>query len=216
MDKQLKHMVTHFLSFIFCNQYKSWVVKAKVNQQEEYIIIQKCCKGDHAAFSDLVTAYQDMAITLAYNIVTNNADAEDVAQDAFIKAFTSIKSFKGSARFSTWLYRIVVNTALNKQKRSKLLYVEHPEELHDEAVEDSFTGIRYHEQKKYIRQALLSLSEAERICITLYYINELNIAEIGEITGLTVSNIKLLLYRGRKHLYSELDRVLKLELKDIL
>lgn len=187
-----------------------------MNQQEEYIIIQKCCKGDHAAFSTLVTAYQDMAITLAYNIVTNNADAEDVAQDAFIKAFTSIKSFKGSARFSTWLYRIVVNTALNKQKRSKLLYVEHPEELHDEAVEDSFTGIRYHEQKKYIRQALLSLSEAERICITLYYINELNIAEIGEITGLTVSNIKLLLYRGRKHLYSELDRVLKLELKDIL
>ena len=114
------------------------------------------------------------------------------------------------------MYRIVVNTALNKQKRSKLLYVEHPEELHDEAVEDSFTGIRYHEQKKYIRQALLSLSEAERICITLYYINELNIAEIGEITGFTVSNIKLLLYRGRKHLYSEFDRVLKLELKDIL
>ena len=155
-----------------------------------------------------------MAITLAYNIIPNYADAEDVAQDAFIKAFTSLKSFKGNARFSTWLYRIVINTALNKQKRSKLLYVEPPED--DVPIEDSFAGVQYHEQKKYIRQALLHLSEAERICITLYYLNELSIAEINNITGFTVSNIKLLLHRGRKHLYSELNKVLKLELKNIL
>lgn len=187
-----------------------------MNQQEENIIIQKCCKGDHAAFSLLVTAYQDMAITLAYQIVLNHADAEDVAQDAFIKAYTSINSFKGNARFSTWLYRIVVNTALNKQKRYKLTYVEEPAELQDKAVAVSFAGFQNQEQKKFIRQALLRLSEAERICITLYYLNEMSIAEVESITGFTVSNIKLLLYRGRKHLYSELNRILKLELKDIL
>ncbi len=132
------------------------------------------------------------------------------------KAFTSINSFKGNARFSTWLYRIVVNTALNKQKRFKLTYVEQAEELQNEAITDSFSGLQNQEQKKFIRQALLNLSEAERICITLYYMNELSIAEVESITGFTVSNVKLLLYRGRKHLYNELNRILKLELKDIL
>ena len=187
-----------------------------MNQQEESIIIQKCCKGDPAAFSVLVTAYQDMAITIAYNIVTNQGDAEDVAQDAFIKAYTSIKSFKGNARFSTWLYRIVVNTALNKQKRTKLTYVEQPEEYYQEGVEDSMAGLKSNEQKKYIRQALLHISEAERICIILYYLNERSIAEISDITGFSVSNIKLLLFRGRKHVYNELNEVLKLELKDLM
>lgn len=157
-----------------------------------------------------------MAITLAYNIVMNHADAEDVAQDSFIKAYTSIRSFKGNARFSTWFYRIVVNTALNKQKRYKLTNVEQPEELNDEPAANSFTNLQNQEQKKFIRQALLNLSEAERICITLYYMNELSIAEVETITGFTASNIKLLLHRGRKHLYGELNRVLKLELKDIL
>ncbi len=83
LDIRRKHLVTTFI-FIFCNRLKAQVVKAKVNQQEEYIIIQKCCTGDHAAFSLLLAAYQDMAITLAFNIVLNQADAEDVAQDAFI------------------------------------------------------------------------------------------------------------------------------------
>ncbi|MCY7421088.1 MAG: RNA polymerase sigma factor [Chitinophagaceae bacterium] len=157
-----------------------------MNQQEEAIIIQKCCKGDHVAFSVLATAYQNMAITIAYNIVTNQADAEDVAQDAFIKAYTSIKSFKGNARFLTWLYRIVVNTALNKQKRTTLIYVEQPEEHYDEAVEDSMASLKSNEQKKYIRQALLHISEAERVCIILYYLNDWSIAEIGDITGFSV------------------------------
>ena len=187
-----------------------------MNQQEELIIIQKCCKGDHVAFSMLVTAYQDMAITLAYNIVTNQADAEDIAQDAFIKAYTSIKTFKGNARFSTWLYRIVVNTALNKQKRFKLTYVDQPEQLFEEPLIAEYTSLLATEQKKHIRQALLKISEAERLCIILYYLDEHSIAEIAEITGFTNSNIKLLLYRGRKHLYNQLHRALKLELKDLL
>src|SRR2546423_15133812 len=99
-----------------------------VNNQTDELIITKILEGDSAAYSALVTKYSNMVFTLAYNIILSREDAEEVAQDAFLKAFTALSSFKKQSTFSTWLYRIVVNVALNKKKLKKFITADINEE----------------------------------------------------------------------------------------
>jgi len=190
-----------------------------VNDQNELTIIQQVIQGDIAAFSKLVDAYKQPAIALAYNVVLRKEDAEDIVQDAFIKAYLALKSFKGDSRFSTWFYRIVLNTALNKRKLKKPDTVTSEDQLSEEP-ENNIQSVLYRfnnkEQKKYIQHAMLGLNEGERVCITLFYLNELSVDEINELTDFTSSNIKVLLHRARKHLYDELHRLLKNEIKDLI
>jgi RNA polymerase sigma factor (sigma-70 family) len=158
-----------------------------------------------------------MVFTLAYNIMLNREDAEEVAQDVFVKAFTSLSAFKQQSKFSTWLYRITVNTALNKKKVQKLVTVDMEENLSaDEQINDTVLLQEEHkDMKQFIQQAMRALPDNERICITLFYLNELSVIEIGELTGITTSSIKVLLHRGRKHLYTELNNLLKTELNNL-
>ena len=158
-----------------------------------------------------------MVFTLAYNIILNREDAEEVAQDVFVKAFTSLSGFKQQSKFSTWLYRITVNTALNKKKLQKLITVDMEEQASaDEQVDDTVLLPQENkDMKQFIQQAMRALPDNERICITMFYLNELSVNEIGELTGITASNIKVLLHRGRKHLYTELNKLLKTELNNL-
>jgi RNA polymerase sigma factor (sigma-70 family) len=190
-----------------------------VTGQKEQIIINNVVGGDAQAFAVLVDTYKDMAVLLAYNIVLNQEDAEEVAQDAFVKAYTSIHSFKADARFSTWLYRIVVNTALNKRKLKRHYHVEITESLSDElpsGINDIFDSQITSEHRKHIQIALQLINANERLCLTLFYLNELSVEEIHELTSITTSNIKVLLYRGRKNLYTALRRRLKNEITNLI
>ena len=185
----------------------------------DLLVIQKVLNGDVHAYATLVDNYKDMAVALAYNILLNREDAEEVAQDAFIKAYHSLYSFKATAKFSTWLYRIIVNTALNKKKLKKYHTVTIDNSFRTEQV---FDAGYYPEDKmanadkKHIQAALKLVSENERICISLYYLDELSVEEIHEITGIRTSNIKVLLYRGRKSLYNALQQLLKNEITDLI
>ena len=190
-----------------------------MTDQEEQIIIRKVVAGDAQAFAGLVNTYKDMAVLLAYNILLNREDAEEVAQDAFVKAYKSLHSFKSDARFSTWLYRIIVNTALNKKKLKKQYPLEITEIVAAEVPSDInniFATQITREHRKHIQVALKSINTNERLCITLYYLNELSVEEIYELTGITTSNIKVLLYRGRKNLYAALHRHLKNEITNLI
>ncbi len=189
-----------------------------MSDQNDLIIIKKVLNGDATAYSVLVNAYKNLALTLAYNIVLNREDAEEIVQDAFVKAFVSLKTFKGNARFSTWFYRIVVNTSLNKKKLKKLNTItieEHAEELaNDTTVE--LNNYSNEEQKRFIKTALSTLAEGERICLTMYYLNQLTVDEINLLTGFSASNIKVLLYRGRKNMYNKLQDILKDEMHHLM
>ena len=190
-----------------------------MTDQSEQIIINKVVAGDAQAFSVLVNRYKDMAVVLAYNILLNREDAEEVAQDAFVKAYRSLHSFKADARFSTWLFRIVVNTALNKRKLKKHYPVEISNTIAAELPADInsvFAKQITSEHRKHIQVALKALNTNERLCITLYYLNELSVEEIYELTGISTSNIKVLLYRGRKTLYAALHRHLKNEITNLI
>jgi RNA polymerase sigma factor (sigma-70 family) len=189
-----------------------------VANNNDLVAVQKVLAGDVHAYAVLVDHYKDMAVALAYNILLNREDAEEVAQDAFIKAYRSLHSFKATAKFSTWLYRIIVNTALNRKKLKKYNAVVLDSIMENAAMGsiDGHADISKNANKKQIQAALKTLSDNERICITLYYLDELSVEEINEITGITKSNIKVLLYRGRKNLYTSLQRLLKNEITDLI
>lgn len=191
-----------------------------MNNKTDLVIISKVLAGDVSAYNALVDKYRNMVFTLAYNIILNREDAEEVAQDVFVKAFTALKLFKRESGFSTWLYRIVVNTALNKKKLKKLRTLSIEEQLTGEINDDNvYLLIHKHENrdaKKYIQLAMNALSEDERICMTMYYLNELSVSEINELTGISTANIKVLLYRGRKHIYNKMNNLLKDEIKNLI
>ena len=192
-----------------------------MNNRTDSEIISEVLAGNTAAFGVLVNLYKDKAFTLAYNIVTNREDAEEIAQDAFVKAFKALHSFKGQSLFSTWLYRIVANTALSKRKLKKPVFIEMNHQSMEEQDDDSnFYKVWQKEEsgdkKRFIQQALLSLRDEERICLTLFYVNELSIADIHELTKITGANIKVILHRGRKHVYEELLKLLGKEIHSLL
>ena len=175
--------------------------------------------GNTAMYSLLINRYKNKVFSLAYAIVSNREDAEEIAQDVFVKAFKGLPSFKERSSFSTWMYRIVVNTALNKKKLKKLVTVEDTDYIkQDESFKlESLTAyLKTDDQKKFIRMALDALNEQEKLCLTFFYLSELSIKEIQEITGIPKSNIKVLLFRGRKHLYEELNKLLKSEVKNLI
>jgi len=86
----------------------------------ELLYIKQIMSGDVSRFAYFVDAYKDMAFTIAFRIVNNREDAEEVVQDAFVKAYTSLHTFRQDAKFSTWLCKIVVNTAISKTRKKKL------------------------------------------------------------------------------------------------
>ena len=190
-----------------------------VNNKTEQEIIDDVIAGDVTAYKILVGKYRNMVFTLVYNILLNREDAEEITQDIFFKAYKGLETFKGKSSFSTWLYRIAINATLNKKKLKKSSIS--PIEKHtDEEVNGDMDSLlsRYESNdcRKFVQLALVNLKDDERLCITLYYLNELQVREIEMLTGFSSANIKVLLYRGRKNLYSKLQQLLKEEINHLI
>jgi len=192
----------------------------KMNPAKDRIYIEKVLQGNTDAFSYLIDSYKDMAYTVALKIVRSPEDAEEVAQDSFIKAFQQLQTFKGVSKFSTWLYTIVYRTAISKIRKKKIEITDIDEYvIENHAVDFSFPQmdqLKAEERKKYVKYAINTLPELDALLITLFYLNENTFDEIIEITGLTKTNIKVRLFRARKKLHKELSKSLKSELKTIL
>ncbi len=180
--------------------------------------ISQIRKGDIAAYASLVQRYQSMAFSLAHSITKNKEDAEEVAQDAFVKAYKKLDSFKGNSKFSTWLYQIVYRTALSKIRIKK----EPTHSMNDN--EDRNINYGTYEQnnlerldkKKMLKLALGKLNEDEGFLLVLYYYQELSIDEISSVTDYTVSNVKVKLHRARKNLHSQLQLLMNGEAKSLI
>ena len=209
----------HKLLELFCNLNNLALVKTKVKPATDIEIIRHVLAGNTEMYSLFVNRYKNKVFSLAYAIVSNREDAEEIAQDAFVKAFKGLETFKERSSFSTWLYRIVVNTALNKKKLKKWITVDDTDLVtqNEQFGFDSLTQyLKIEDQKKFIRMALDTLNKQEKLCLTLFYLGELAVKEIQEITSISESNIKVLLLRGRKHLYEQLKRLLKSEVKNLI
>lgn len=191
-----------------------------MSSAKDQIYIEKILQGDISSYNYLVNNYKDMVYTIALKIVRNHEDAEEIAQDSFVKAFQKLQSFRGESKFSTWLYTIVYRTAISKIRKKNIETTDIDDfVIENHSVDFSFPQLdllKVEEQKKYVKIAIDSLSELDALLITLFYLNENTFDEINEITGLTKTNIKVRLFRARKKLYKELSQILESELKTIL
>ena len=174
------------------------------NNDDYYI--KKVLAGDTSSFGILVERYQNMVYALSLKMLKHREEAEEVAQDSFVKAFKNIKKFKGDSKFSTWMYRIAYNTCLDRIKGNTKYNsnVEINEITSNEiiAVEHIFEGIEREERKMIIQNCLDQLPEDERIIVHLFYFEEQSLKEIREILNLSESNIKVKLHRARKKLFT--------------
>lgn len=179
-------------------------------------IIAKVKRGDTDAFRLLVDKYQHLAFTVAYNIVKNKQDAEEVVQDSFIKVFNKITQFKEESKFSSWLFKIVYNTALSRIRKRRLetFTLEHDDYSIEYGV-DSHTGwdkMVLQDQQKYIQKALDNLSARDKLVLTLFYLADEGLNEICKITDEKKTTVKARLHRARAKMYTELNGLLREEL----
>lgn len=167
---------------------------------EEKHYINRILKGDTSAFSYFVDTYQDMAITIAYRICGNKADAEDIVQNAYVKAFHNLHAFRSDSKFSTWFYRIVYNTAASHIRAS----VFNTEFVDYKVADDSYSDfdtldqIEEKEKKELISRTMEKMPSDEGLLLTLFYLEDNSVKDIGLITGLSEANVKVKLHRARK------------------
>ena len=181
--------------------------------QDDAIYIERVLNGDLYAFKVLVTKHKNLVFTIALRILNNREDAEEVAQDTFVKAYHSLRNFERKSKFSTWLYRIAYNASISLIRKKKLEYVAMDESVIHNYTEDSIErSIKFieDEEKQYLlKEALKQLTEDELLLVNLFYHGNKTVDDIRHITGLSSTNIKVRLHRIRKKLLfkiSELNR----------
>lgn len=169
---------------------------------DEKLIVNKVLKGNTSAFSYFVDTYQDMAMTIAYRVCQNKQDAEDIVQNAFVKAFHNLHTFRSDSKFSTWFYRIVYNTAITHLNSSVFSneFVDYKNITGESSFSDwdTITAIEEGERKALINAVLEEMPKDESLLLTLYYLDENSVKDIMKITGLSESNVKVKLHRARK------------------
>ena len=177
-----------------------------MNPSTDQYLIDLCLKGDTNSFGTLVERYQDFVFTIAFRIVKTREEAEEVAQDTFIKAYESLNKYRGESKFSSWLYSIAYRKALDSlRKNKKFKASELIDDITEGDVNEIDNALQYlqnEERKKAIQDCILKLPEDAAAIITLYYFEEQSVREISGITGLSEDNIKVKLYRSRKKLFS--------------
>ena len=171
--------------------------------------------GNPESFAPLVEKYKQLAFSISVKITKNREDAEEAAQDAFIKAYRSLESFKGGATFKTWFFRIVYTTAISKVRGKQNYQVSFEDrQLSDRELmetENSIGQLSADERSAHLHKAMDELDPNERTILNLYYFEDLPVDEIAIIMDLSASNVKIKLFRSRKKLYERLYRILKAE-----
>ena len=170
--------------------------------------INRVLDGDPSGFAPLMERYSRPVFALLVGMMRNRADAEELAQDAFLKAFRSLRSFRRDSSFATWIYRIAYNTAVSSLRRAR---PDRPASFDDAAAErlpdpmddtDADAEAAAEARLDRLDRALEQLRPDDRALVHMFYKQEKTIEELATITGLSLSNVKVKLHRTRKKLMS--------------
>lgn len=191
------------------------------NKYSDTELIDKVLGGDKAAYADLMKRHQRFVFTLALRFAKNREDAEEIAQDCFIKAYRSLNTFRNTSKFSTWLYSIVYTTAMTFLRKKRLdiqsidteiglLNVEnHISDLNSDEVE--------HKSKMvFVNRAIDQLLPDDAAVITLFYQGEQSLEEIGQAMGMEANTVKVKLHRARHRLKEKIENILQHEVRELL
>ncbi|WP_184544083.1 RNA polymerase sigma factor [Mucilaginibacter sp. FT3.2] len=184
-------------------------------------LITQTLAGNQSAYADLVKRHQRFVFTLAMRFSKTREDAEEIAQDCFIKAYRSLASYNAQAKFSTWLYTIVYNTAMTFLRKKRIA----TDSMDDEAT---FIQVENHQsafdtdnvenksRSFYLNQAIEQLLPDDATIITLFYKGEQSLEEIAQTLGMETNTVKVKLFRARQRLKEKLERNLKHEVKELI
>lgn len=181
--------------------------------QDDSYYIDKVLGGDVSAYALLVSKHKNLVFSIAYKILNNREDAEEISQDTFLKAYQSLKTFERKSKFSTWIYRIAYNAAISKTRKKKPEMVGMEDHIINNYSTDEISSnvhqLDENEQIRLVAKAMKKLPEDDNVLITLFYHAENSIEDISTITGLSVSNVKVRLHRIRKKLYDEIQQLMQ-------
>ena len=183
-------------------------------------IISRVLQGEQNAYAELVTRYQNYVFTLTLRMIKTREDAEEVAQDVFVKAYRSLSDFRGESKFSTWLYTITNTTCITFLRKKKLDVRSLDNENVFESADSRDSGFRANliEQKSrvnMVNEAIAMLNPDDGEIITLFYKAEQNLEEIARILGLEANTAKVRLHRARGRLKEKMEKYFSEEVKNI-
>jgi RNA polymerase sigma-70 factor (ECF subfamily) len=184
-------------------------------------LIDQTLAGDQSAYAALVKRHQRFVFTLAMRFTKTREDAEEVAQDSFIKAYRSLQAFQGGSKFTTWLYSIVYTTAMTFLRKRRLDTSSLDDENNFIQAENNNAGFENNlaENKSrsfYLNEAIEQLSADDAMIITLFYKGEQSLEEIAVALGIEPNNVKVKLFRARQRLKEKLERNLKHEVNELI
>lgn len=187
-----------------------------MTHQDDQKYITMTLAGDVNAFATLIDRYKNMVYTLCLRMMKTTEDAEEVAQDVFLKAFQKLNTFKGTSKFSTWLYSITYHKCLDTLSRKRKVPTHHAAEINEEITEEKAANILEVIEAKELRAQLegciQQLRDEDGFLVTLYYLEEQSLEEIATVTGMTKNNAKVKIFRARKKLYTIMAAQLPQEL----
>jgi RNA polymerase sigma-70 factor (ECF subfamily) len=181
-------------------------------QSEEERLLTAVTAGDQQAMAVLIKRHQKMVLSIAMDVTGNRADAEEAAQDTFVKAFRFLPNFRRESSFKTWLRRIARTTALNQLRVKGLpsVSLDAPESspvyFLQEKGDDALQLLLRDERARLVKTAIQRLSKEDATALRLFYFHEKSLEEISEATGWTVNNAKSRLSRARQRLRAVLER----------
>ena len=181
---------------------------------KEKRLLKQAQKGDRSAFGMLVRKYRLKVLYLAFDMVGDYDAAQDIAQDAFIRAYTRLDQYEERASFSTWLYRITVNLALDylrKQKKKRQDSIEtHEYELDQKSMQTRFAGsdpaelVEQSELREILQAGLETLTENQRTATVLKYFNQMSSKEIADIMGCAEGTVRIHIHRALQNLKKQI------------
>ena len=170
-------------------------------------LVRLAKRGNRVAFGKLVLRYRDKIMDLAYDFLKNHENARDVAQDVFVKAYRNIRDFKEKSQFSSWLYRITINTCLDAQKKLNRRH-ELPLEIEDLVIKDqsAINGDQIGNIDDELAAALEQLSDNHRTAVILRYFHDKSIHDIAEVIDCANATVRIHLHRAMHNLDATLNK----------
>ncbi len=181
-----------------------------MTKDPEHSRIERILAGEQHLYAEMVDKYKSYAYTIAQKILQNRPEAEEATQDAFIKAYHHLKGFNFQSKFSTWLYRIVFNTAISYKRKNRQQF----QSIENTVIEyqgEAEGMLEKNDKKRFLHLALAKLNDADRAALTLFYLEEFSLEEIAEITGMQANTAKVRIHRARQRLADELKNILNQE-----
>lgn len=179
-------------------------------------LVALACEGNRGAFAELVESYKSKIFHLAYRMLGNRQEAEDVVQDTFLRMYEHLASFDRSRKFSTWLYRIATNLCIDRLRRRRSVYSLDADMTGGDGM-DGYSVLRtgdpgpeetlvLTERQRMVLEAIASLPDKYKVAVALRYYQDLSMQEISDIMQIPVSTVKTRIHRGREYLRRKLER----------